>query len=329
MDGNLLDSSLTLLAGGNSSTTGPIVIGPGGGFPIPVTTLTTRPVSAVAAVGALSYLSFSTPIRASTTATVTDAGTIALISADLTTGALKTVSTATALEGPLTQVIGAARVSTAGRTMAVDPSAANAYVLTASGLSIIPLTPSAGAAPQTTGVGNIANFQSRIAPTGLVAIAGKNLASTATSGAPLPSVLGGTCVTLNNAPIPLMATSPTQINAQVPVTLAAGNYPLVVRSIANQQAAGQRHHHRFQKYAPAIFVDSQGRAAIFHKNGARSDPIQPRGPRRGIDHLRYGTGPHHRRPRHYGPIVALQSPGGDRSGSGLFRRPHTRRAIPA
>ena len=97
VDGELLDSSLTLLAGGGGSTSiGPV--GPGPGFPIPVTTLTTRPVSAVAAVGPLSYLSFSTPIRANTTATVPDAGTIALITADLTTGTLRTTAAANALE---------------------------------------------------------------------------------------------------------------------------------------------------------------------------------------------------------------------------------------
>lgn len=275
VDGELLDSSLTVLAGGGGSTTvGPV--GPGGpGFPIPVTTLTSRPVSAVAAVGAQSYLSFSTPIRASTTATVTDAGTISLISPDLSTGTLRTTATANALEGPLSQVIGAARVLTPGRTMAVDPAGANAYILTASGLSIIPLVPTTTPAPQTTnaGVVNLANFQTRIAPTGLVGIFGKNLAATATATAPLPNILGGVCVTLNNSPIPLMATSAAQINAQIPVTLAAGNYPLVVRSIANQEASTSITV-AVSKYAPAVFVDSQG-AAIFHKNGARVTQANP------------------------------------------------------
>ena len=42
-------------------------------------------------------------------------------------------------------------------------------------------------------------------------------------------LLGGACVTLNNTPLPLLATSPTQINAQLPPTLAAGRYPLMVR----------------------------------------------------------------------------------------------------
>ena len=275
VDGNLFDSSLTLLVSGNGSSTTIGPIGPGPGFPIPVTTLTTRPVSALAAVSPNSYLSFSTPIRASTTATVTDAGTISLISADFSTGTLRTLSSANALEGPLNQVIGAARISTPGRTMAVDAQAANAYVLTASGLSIIPLSPNPAPAPQTTnaGVVNLANFQTRIAPTGLVGIFGKNLAAAATASAPLPNILGGACVTLNNAPIPLMATSPGQINAQIPTTLAAGNYPLVVRSIANQEASTSITV-TVSKYAPAVFVDSQG-PAIFHKNGQRVTQSNP------------------------------------------------------
>lgn len=267
VDDRLLDSSLTLLAGG--STLGPTP----GGLPIPI--LTARPISAVAAVGPLSYLRFSTPVRTSTTAPVSDAGLIELITADLTTGTLRTAASALALEGPAASAVGATRLTVPGRTMAVDPAGTTAYVLTASGLSVIPLT-STSAPPQTStaGVVNAANFQPRLAGTGLVSIFGKNLAASATaSAAPLPTVLGGTCVTLNNAPIPLIATSATQINAQIPVGLAAGNYPLVIRSIANQQASGSVTV-AVGKYAPAIFVDSQG-PAIFHHDGRRVTQDNP------------------------------------------------------
>jgi uncharacterized protein (TIGR03437 family) len=266
VDDRLLDSSLTLLAGG--SAVGPT---PGG---LPVPTSTSRPVSAVAPVGALSYLRFTTPIRATPTATVTDAGLIELITADLTTGTLRTTASSPALEGPPVTAVGAGRAVTNGRTMALDPSATTAFVLTTSGLSVVPLAPS-GVAPQTTNAGivNIANFQSRIAPGGLIAIFGKNLAASATASAPLPSVLGGTCVTLNNAPIPLMASSAGQINAQVPFTLAAGNYPLVIRAVANQTASTSVNV-AVSKYAPAVFVDSQG-PAIFHHDGKRVTKDNP------------------------------------------------------
>src|SRR5205823_2689275 len=106
------------------------------------------------------------------------------------------------------------------------------FVLTASGLSIVPLTAATSqGAPQVPGAGvvNTANYLSQVAPGGLMSIFGSNLASAATSASnPLPTVLGGACVTLNNVPLSLLATAPTQINAQLPPTLAAGRYPLIV-----------------------------------------------------------------------------------------------------
>src|ERR1019366_1531803 len=55
----------------------------------------------------------------------------------------------TALEGPLTQVSGTGRATINGRTMAVDSTGSTAYVITASGLSILTLVPaSAAARPQ-------------------------------------------------------------------------------------------------------------------------------------------------------------------------------------
>jgi uncharacterized protein (TIGR03437 family) len=71
----------------------------------------------------------------------------------------------------------------------------------------------------------------------------------------------------------LLATTSGQINAQLPPTLAAGTYSVVVRSIASQ-AASSAVNLTVAKYAPAIFVDTQG-AAIFHQNGARVDQDHP------------------------------------------------------
>ncbi len=233
-----------------------------------------RPVSAVAAVGAQSFARFSMPVRASASVAPTDAGIVEVI--DLTT--LRSTSTANALEGPLSVVTGTARVNVSGRTMAVDPSATTAYVLTSSGLSMIPLSGGANSqtAPQLAGtpVLNSANLTAGIAPGGLISIFGKNLSATASSsGTPLPTVLGGTCVTLNNAPLPLLATSPTQINAQVPFTLASGRYPVVVRSIANQAASGSANV-AVAKYAPAIFFDAEG-PQILHHDGTRVNKNNP------------------------------------------------------
>jgi len=83
---------------------------------------------------------------------------------------------------------------------------------------------------------------------------------------PLPVVLGGTCVTLNNIAIPLLMTSPGQINAQIPPNLAPGSYPLVIRSLT-KQAASATQQITVSKYAPAVLVDASGQLALFHKDG--------------------------------------------------------------
>jgi uncharacterized protein (TIGR03437 family) len=236
------------------------------------TKATTRPVSAVAAVNAQSYVRFSTPIRANAAAVPGDAGLVELVSVS----SQSATSAANALEGPLTQVTGAARVNTNGRGMVYDAASSTAYALTASGLSVIALTPAASSSPQISpgGVVNLANYQAQMAPGGLIGIFGRNLGANAVySSTPLPTLLGGVCVTLNNVAIPLIATSGGQINAQLPPTLAAGNYPVVVRSISAQGASSPASV-TVARYAPAVFVDQQG-AAIFHQDGARVDQYHP------------------------------------------------------
>jgi uncharacterized protein (TIGR03437 family) len=66
----------------------------------------------------------------------------------------------------------------------------------------------------------------------------------------------------------MLATSSSQINVQIPPTLAAGKYPLLVRSIANQ-AASFPQMVTVSKYAPAVIVDpSTGLASIYHADGS-------------------------------------------------------------
>jgi uncharacterized protein (TIGR03437 family) len=72
----------------------------------------------------------------------------------------------------------------------------------------------------------------------------------------------------------LLATSAGQINVQLPPTLAAGRYPLVVRSI-DQQAASASVNVTVSKYAPSIFIDAAHGPAIFHKDGTRVDKNHP------------------------------------------------------
>ncbi len=271
----ILNLALTTIGSG-AGVTGPVS---GGGLPSPSgpATSSSRPVSAVAAINSQSFARFSTAPLTSATAAPSDPGVIEVVDAS----SLRTTLAVNALEGPLAVVAGAGRTNISGRTMVVNAAGTMAYVLTVSGLSVLPLsTPAASSVPTMAGspLVNQANQTSGVAPGGLVSVMGKNLAATASSPAPtsttpLATILGGVCVTLNNSPLPLEATSPGQINAQLPFTLAAGRYPLVVHSIANQVASDSATV-TVAKYAPAIFVDSDG-PAIFHASGQRVDQQHP------------------------------------------------------
>jgi uncharacterized protein (TIGR03437 family) len=118
------------------------------------------------------------------------------------------------------------------RGIAMDNSN-NAYLLTVSGLSIVTLTSTAGRAPsfQSSGVVNGASHTGPVSPGSLITIFGANLADSAkATAAPLPRILGGVCVTANEVTIPLISTSPTQIDAQLPFDLGTGRFTLTVRS---------------------------------------------------------------------------------------------------
>jgi uncharacterized protein (TIGR03437 family) len=75
---------------------------------------------------------------------------------------------------------------------------------------------------------NAASYADPISPGAIASIFGTNLASitAAAQGAPLPTELAGTSVTINGAKAPLFYVSPTQINLQVPwsTQIALFNY---------------------------------------------------------------------------------------------------------
>ena len=195
-------------------------------------------------------------------------------------------------------------------------------MLTASGLSIVPLaTGTQQNLPQVPGNGvvNTANFQTAVAPGGLISIFGTNLASAATAASsPLPTVLGGACVTLNNTPLSLLATAPTQINAQLPPTLAAGRYPLVVRSLTGQ-AASTAINVTVAKYAPAVFVDAQG-PALYHADGTRVNQDHPGKRDERLTLYATGLGVTTGGRVTAGNPVAVQPAGGHRAGHPVFRK---------
>lgn len=79
------------------------------------------------------------------------------------------------------------------------------------------------------GLVNSATSRPRVAPGALASLFGTNLSlgAPANAGAPLPTTLAGTTVTLNDVPAPLLAVRSTQINLQLPFNLPAG--PVVLR----------------------------------------------------------------------------------------------------
>ena len=276
----VLNQSLSPILGGSAA---PVVVGTGR---LPTTTAVT-PVSAVAAVGGNTYARFKLPTRANANAVLTTPPEIEVI--DINTGQVR--QTATALEGPLSTITGNQRANVAGRTMALDANGTTAYVLTTSGLSIVPLEPAARtAAPAVNrnGVVHLATYQTAIPQNGLVSIFGANLASSETAATtPLPTILGGVCVTMGSTPIPLLMTSPTQINAQIPPELNTGRYSLMIRSI-DRKASSTAQTITVSRYAPGVLADTEGRALVFHADGSLVTAARPA--RRDQQYTMYAVG---------------------------------------
>ena len=283
VNGVVLNSSLTPVLNGPSGT------GAATGTTT-TTTSTTRPVSAVAAVTAGTYAIFTEPIKTSTTSTATDGGIVQLMNAS--TG--QTMQSANALETSPAVVTGNSRTVTNGRTLVIDSTGGNAYAITVSGLSVIPMTPlpaSSALAIGKTGVVNLANSGTALAANEMAAVYGTNLASAANApSGQLPLILGGTCVTLNNQAVPLILSSTGQINFQIPPGLAAGKYPLVVRSIANQTASSSTNV-TVAKYAPAVMMNADGQASIYHSDGSLVTTSNPTTRDQTLTILAAGLGP--------------------------------------
>lgn len=263
---------------------GPITAGPRGSYyvvngtvlnqsltPISGTTApgqtATATIPAVAAIGNNQYARFSMPVRANATAVVTALPAVELVNTD--TGA--TVRRLNALEGPIATVLGTQRTNIDGRTMVIDASATNAYVITTSGLSIVNLEPISQTDRPTIsngGVVSIGSYTTDLPAGGIVSIFGRNFGNTLSASTnPLPTVLDGVCVTLNNTPLPLFATSSGQINVQIPFERTAGTFPLVIRD-ANRKLASASTNVRIVRAAPSVLVDAaSGQAAIYDDKG--------------------------------------------------------------
>lgn len=269
VNGLVLNQSLSVISSAGSVSS-PVAGRPG------VTTTSVRPISAVAPLGATTYARFAPPVVTAANVLASDPATVEIVNA--ATGAVQ--SSSNALEGPLAALVANARVNVAGRTMALDAQGTMAFVMTTSGLSMVPLTPVVAAdrpVINANGVVNPASQQTLLGQGMPISIYGRNLGASASAGAIWPSSLGGVCLTTGTTMLPLAMTSPAQINAQLPPELAPGRYPVVVRNMTLKTSSNPANI-TIAKYAPAVLVDAAtNQASIYHDDGrlvTKSNPAR-------------------------------------------------------
>ena len=194
----------------------------------------------------------------------------------------------------ITRLFGAQGQTQLFRTGVVADSQSNVYMLTVSGLSVVSTTQASRTVPSFTsaGVVNGASFKGPVAPGSIVSIFGSNLGATASAQQlPLPSMLGGVCITANQSSVPLFYTSPTQINAQLPAELATGRVTLTVRSRDTARVSSSIAV-QVNAAAPGVFtMSAEGRtqAALFHAEDFA--PVTPKNPgKRDKDLILFATG---------------------------------------
>ena len=182
------------------------------------------------------YIRFSTTIRANVAATSVDEPRPTLDIVNVPTNSVQQLGVAP--ENPRYTLFGNTRFNISPRTMVVDTKGGNAYVISLSGLSVIPLT--LGGAPRptiSTGGNKIVDSTTNtpaIRVGGFITVNGSNLASAVTaSTVPAPTVLGGSCVLFNDIALPLIRTAAGSIQAQIPATVNSGTNVVQVRSLAN------------------------------------------------------------------------------------------------
>ncbi|MEZ5352045.1 MAG: beta-propeller fold lactonase family protein [Bryobacteraceae bacterium] len=237
MNGLVLSPSLAVIGG--AERPGAIQFGapaaPGQPPTQTVVSQGTRHVGQVYGLSDTQLIRVTLPVRQNLTAATRDDSRPTIELVDVRTGAESVV--AIAPENPARVALGTQRVPVPARQIVVD-KAGTAYMISLSGLSVIPLALSGTPAkPAITGgsrgVLNANNGTTNFGPGAFVTISGENLGAVATADTvPLPSVLGGACVTLSDVPLRLLQTSPTQITAQIPDDLRPGQYVVQVRGLA-------------------------------------------------------------------------------------------------
>jgi YVTN family beta-propeller protein len=225
MNGFVLNSSLSTIAGSESPSSTTVL-----------PAASKRNIAAVAALDGNRFLRVTTPVKQTVAATVTSDARPTLEVVDLRDNSITLIGALA--ENPVTSLFGNTRANVPPRQMAVD-AAGTAYIVSLSGLTVVPLTAGAAARPQIAGATAVVNATDgtrNFSPGSFVTVSGSNLAAPAVSeDLPAPTVLGGSCVTFSDYSLPLLQTSSGQIVAQVPESLAAGQYVMRVRSLATGQ----------------------------------------------------------------------------------------------
>jgi hypothetical protein len=236
-NGIVLNSALTQI-GGATLPGGTPVTPPGqpansaGSSPL-------RNVAAVAPVDQHLFLRMTTPVRTTITTATTDDVHTTLQLVDTRTGVASTA--AEMPENPAYSVFNNTRTPMPARQMVVDGNG-TVYAITMSGLSVVPTSKTGGSTVPAISARSVINANTgtaALAPGSFITITGTNLASNATATTlPPPTVLGGSCVLVGGVAIPLLSTSPTQIQAQIPTNIRTGSNVIQVRSLDNAQRSG-------------------------------------------------------------------------------------------
>lgn len=242
-NGLILNSSLSIIGGFERPSTTQTQPAPAPGQPPVQITVSDgqRHVAALAPLDSERFLRLTTPVRNAVNQATNDEVRTTLQMVDVSTNAITQIGVVP--ENPVLSVFGQTLQRVPPRMMVVDPDGRTAYAITISGLSVIPLVATTSAtrpavAAGARGIVNSIDGSQNLRPGSFVTITGQNLASPAAADLiPLPTVLGGSCVTFSDIPLNMISASPTQISAQIPDTLRPGLYVVQVRSLATAQAS--------------------------------------------------------------------------------------------
>ena len=197
-----------------------------------------RNVASIFPIDQRLFLRMTTPVRQNLTSVTRDDARPTLELVNIETGSETVI--AVAPENPVFSVFGANRVNVPSRQLVVD-SQGNAYSIGVSGLSVIPVYPN-GTAPRPVitagarGIVNSTDGSQNFRPGSFITVTGTRLATPAIADSlPAPTVLGGSCIVLNELPLPLIQTADGQISAQIPETLLPGPAVLQVRSLSRAE----------------------------------------------------------------------------------------------